>query len=64
MSEEEFAEGMRDGAGEDNEDDVMFMSMQDFKKKLDMMSMQRWVNKTKNDIIRASAWIFTTHIFT
>ena len=41
MSEEEFTEGMRDGAGEDNEDDVMFMSMQDFKKKLDMMSAQR-----------------------
>ena len=44
MSEEEFTEGLRqsvDGAGEDNEDDVMFMSMQDFKNKLDMMSSQQ-----------------------
>ena len=41
MSEEEFNEGMRnferDGAEE--EGDVMFMSMDNFKKKLDMMSM-------------------------
>lgn len=32
MSEEEFNEDIR---GEDGDDDVMFMSMQDFKKKLD-----------------------------
>ena len=42
MSEEEFSKGMRgsvDGNGEgEGEDDVMFMSMQDFKDKLDMMS--------------------------
>ena len=40
MSEEEFTEGFRnaDGNGEDDDADVMFMSMQDFKKKLDMMS--------------------------
>ena len=45
MSEEEFNEGIRmgggDGCSQDGDDnDVMFMSMQDFKKKLDMMSMQ------------------------
>lgn len=39
MSEQEFTEGMRNSAdgGEGNDDDVMFMSMQDFKNKLDMM---------------------------
>lgn len=36
MSEQEFNEGIGGNDGEDN--DVMFMSMQDFKKKLDMMS--------------------------
>ena len=35
MSEAEFIDDMK---GEDGEEDVMFMSMQDFKKKLDMMS--------------------------
>lgn len=35
MSEEQFNEDIR---GEDGDDDVMFMSMQDFKKKLDQMS--------------------------
>ena len=41
MSEEEFNEGMRnfENDGEDEEGDVMFMSMDNFKKKLDMMSM-------------------------
>ena len=42
MSEEEFTEGLRNSVdgpnGEENEDDVMFMSMQDFKNKLDVMS--------------------------
>ena len=39
MSEQEFTEGMRNSADgvEGNDDDVMFMSMQDFKNKLDMM---------------------------
>ena len=39
MSEQEFTEGMRQSVdGDNNEEDVMFMSMQDFKNKLDMMS--------------------------
>ena len=42
MSEQEFTEGMRQSVdGDNNEDDVMFMSMQDFKNKLDMMSSQQ-----------------------
>lgn len=42
MSEEQFNEEMRMGEGSDGEDnDVMFMSMHDFKKKLDMMSMNQ-----------------------
>lgn len=36
MSEEEFNQGIGGNDGEEN--DVMFMSMQDFKSKLDMMS--------------------------
>ena len=43
MSEEEFTSKMGDGMGEDNEDDVHFMSMKDFKDKLDAMSSsQKW----------------------
>ena len=42
MSEQEFTEGMRQSVdGDNNEEDVMFMSMQDFKNKLDMMSSQQ-----------------------
>ena len=40
MSEQEFTEGLRDGNGDENQDDVMFMSMADFKNKLDMMGSQ------------------------
>ena len=39
MSEQEFQEDMMGDAN--GEDDVMFMSMQDFKKKLDLMSNQQ-----------------------
>ena len=38
LSEEEFAAGMQ---GDGQDDDVMFMSMQDFKKKLDLMQYGR-----------------------
>ena len=38
MSEQEF---QSDVMGNDGEEDVMFMSMSDFKKKLDAMSMQK-----------------------
>ena len=38
MSEHEF---QSDVMGNEGEDDVMFMSMSDFKKKLDMMSMNK-----------------------
>ena len=41
MSEQEFAEDVMNNGDGDGEDDVMFMSMDDFKKKLDMMSMNR-----------------------
>jgi len=42
MSEEEFNEGMRnsEGNGVEDEGDVMFMSMDNFKKKLDIMSQK------------------------
>jgi len=44
MSEQEFKSEMG-GDGED--DDIMFMSMADFKKKLDMMSSRKWLNLYK-----------------
>ena len=37
MNENQFAQAVGNEAGE-GEEDVMFMSMQDFKNKLDMMS--------------------------